>query len=41
MKVRINVENFLCKHVDKKANIQYIIERKKIKMIQNLKCRKS
>lgn len=29
MKVRINAETFLCKHGDKKANIQYIIEREK------------
>lgn len=25
MKVRINAETLLCEHVDKKANIQYII----------------
>lgn len=29
MKVRINAETLICKHADKKANIQYIIERKK------------
>ena len=40
MKVRINAETLICKHVDKKANIQYIIERKNIKMIQNFKCKR-
>lgn len=40
MKVRINAGTLICKHVDIKANIQYITERKKIKMIQNLKCKK-
>lgn len=29
MKVRINAGTLICKHVDIKANIQYIIERKK------------
>lgn len=29
MKVRINAETLICKHIDKKANIQYIIEWKK------------
>lgn len=40
MEVRIDTKTLRCKHVDKKVNIQNIIERQKIKMIQNLKSKK-
>lgn len=41
MKVRVNARTLICKHVDIKADIQYIIERRKIKMVQTSNAKKS